>query len=65
MEKIKNYRIVSTILIVLALVLVLGQADVRRAAADEFKDVRVINPTSQPANVRDVGVPLRTLCRSK
>jgi len=60
MEKIKNYRIVSTILIVLALVLVLGQADVRRAAADEFKDVRVINPTSQPANVRDVGVPLRT-----
>ena len=59
MEKIKNYRIISTIVIVLALVLVFSQADVRRAVADEFKDVRVINPTSQPANVRDMGVPVR------
>lgn len=53
MERLKNYLLFSAVLIIAALVLTLV-TDVRRAVADEFKDVRVINPLSMPANVRDV-----------
>src|SRR5215204_5485313 len=59
MERVKNYLLGSAALIIAALVLTLA-TDVRRAVADEFKNVRVINTESMPANVRDTGVPIRT-----
>ena len=58
MERLKNYLIGSAVVIITALVLCLV-TDVRRAAADEFKDVRVINAESMPAQVRDVDNPGR------
>ena len=51
MERIKNYLLCSAVLIIAVLVMTL--TDVRRAVADEFKDVRVINTESMPAKVRD------------
>ena len=59
MQRIKSYLLGPAILVFLALVLALANVDVRRAVADEFKDVRVINTESQPANVRDVDNPAR------
>src|SRR5687767_719987 len=59
MERIKNYLIGSTVLSTLVLILTLANTDVRRAVAEEFKDVRVINTESMPANVRDVDNPAR------
>ena len=59
MERIKNYLLGSAVLIITALALTLT-TDVRRAVADEFKDVLVINTEGMPANVRDVGIPLRS-----
>ena len=55
----KNYLIGSMVLIIVAIVLALAHADVRRAVAEEFKDVRVINTESLPAKVRDVDNPAR------
>lgn len=59
MERIKSYLLGSAILVFLALVLALANADVRHAVAEEFKDVRVINTAAQPAIVRDVDNPAR------
>ena len=53
MERVKNYLLCSAVLIIAALGLSLA-TDVRRAVADEFKDVRVINTESMAAKVRDV-----------
>ena len=53
MERVKNYLLGSAVLIITALILTLA-TDVRRAVADEFKDVRVINSALMPANVRVV-----------
>jgi hypothetical protein len=59
MQSIKSYLLGSAFLVFLALVLALANADVRRAVAEEFKDVRVINTESQPVSVRDVDNPAR------
>ena len=59
MRSPKTYLLSSVILVVVALVLSLANGDARRAIADEFKDVRVINPQSMPANVRNVDGPAR------
>jgi hypothetical protein len=59
MKRVKNYLLGSAVIVVAALVLSLV-ADIRRAVADEFKDVRIINTESVPANVRDVDTPRRT-----
>lgn len=55
MKRIKVYVAGAAVLVALALVFTLAHPGVRRAVADEFKDVRVINPVSMPVNVRDVG----------
>ena len=59
MGSIKNYLIGSLAFIIVALVLALANADIRRAVADELKDVRVINTEAMPAKVRDVDNPAR------
>jgi hypothetical protein len=59
MRNINNYLIGSLAFIIVALVLALANADVRRAVADELKDVRVINTEAMPAKVRDVDNPSR------
>ena len=53
MERVKNYVLGSAVLIIAALVISLA-TDLRRAVADEFKNVLVINSQAMPANVRDV-----------
>ena len=60
MKSIKNYVAGSAVLVILALVIALAHSGVPRAVADEFKDVRIINTESVPANVRDVDTPRRT-----
>jgi len=60
MERIKRYLLGSTFLTIVVFILAFAFTDVRRAVADEFKDVRVINPVSQPVPVRDSSLPLRT-----
>jgi hypothetical protein len=57
MKSIKNYVAGSAVLVILALVFALAHSNVPRAVADEFKDVRVINAESMPAQVRDVDNP--------
>jgi hypothetical protein len=59
MKSIKNYVAGSAVLVILALVFALAHSSVPRAVADEFKDVRVINAESMPAQVRDVDNPGR------
>ena len=59
MKRIKNYVVGSAVLVILALVFALAHSNVPRAIADEFKDVRVINAESMPAQVRDVDNPGR------
>ena len=61
MERIKKYLFSPTgFVFTLVLLLTLAHTDVRRTVAEEFKDVRVINTETMPANVRDVGTPRRT-----
>ena len=59
MKSIKNYVAGSAVLVILALMFALAHSNVPRAVADEFKDVRVINAESMPAQVRDVDNPGR------
>lgn len=57
MKRIKTYLLGSAVLVVFALLFTFAHPGVSRAVAEGFKDVRIINPVTMPANVRDVDSP--------
>lgn len=65
MTKVKTFLLGSGGLAVVALALSLGHPDVRRAVAEELKDVRIVNTEAQPALTRDVDHPAREPFQTK
>src|SRR5829696_3151044 len=65
MKKFKKFLLGSAGLVLVAGALSLAHPNVRRAVAEEFKDVRIINTQEQPALTRDVDHPAREPFQTK